>query len=248
MKSEIIARLGQTDILLPSLIAEGLAANDRVKARLSVLQAAGRHARDPSSAKFDLTDECRTVGLDAVAMESLVNRARLLAGELVTAPGLDSLGSAIWDDVATMILAVEAGDKVPGEAARERLSVIRSANEPELLRHAGACADCRTYRNFRWRRSRLASLGDGPAQELERTCRRARRGGAGERSRLWAIAARPACDRGFHARGRIDPPIKIRPSGAGDNRNSIGRAAHPSERYRRNRRPCGGDRCRNPPP
>ena len=131
MKSEIIARLGQTDILLPSLIAEGLAANDRVKARLSVLQAAGRHARDPGSAKFDLTDECRTAGLDAVAMESLVSRARLLAGDLVTAPGLDSLGSAIWDDVATMILAVEAGDKVPGEAARERLSVIRSANEPD---------------------------------------------------------------------------------------------------------------------
>ena len=56
MKSEIIARLGQTDILLPSLIAEGLAANDRVKARMSVLQAAGRHARDPGSAKFELTD------------------------------------------------------------------------------------------------------------------------------------------------------------------------------------------------
>jgi hypothetical protein len=48
MKSDIIAQLGQTDILLPSLIAEGLCANNRVKARLSVLQAAGRHARDPS--------------------------------------------------------------------------------------------------------------------------------------------------------------------------------------------------------
>ena len=35
MKSEIIERLGQTDILLPSLIADGLSANDRVKIRLS---------------------------------------------------------------------------------------------------------------------------------------------------------------------------------------------------------------------
>jgi hypothetical protein len=34
MKSEIISRLGHTGVLLPSLIAE-----DRVKARLSVLQA-----------------------------------------------------------------------------------------------------------------------------------------------------------------------------------------------------------------
>ena len=131
MKSEIIAQLGQTDILLPSLIADGLSANSRVKARLSVLQAAARHAREPGSTRFDLTDECHAAGLDSMAMESLVNRARLLAGELVTAPGLDSLGSAIWDDVATMIRAVEAGDKVAGEAARERLSAIRSANEPE---------------------------------------------------------------------------------------------------------------------
>ena len=86
MKSEIIARLGQTDILVPSLIAEGLAANDRVKTRLSVLQAASRHARDPGCAKFELTEECRAAGLDTMAMELLVNRARLLAGELVMAP------------------------------------------------------------------------------------------------------------------------------------------------------------------
>ena len=31
MKSLIIEQLGQTDILLPSLIAEGIAANDRAK-------------------------------------------------------------------------------------------------------------------------------------------------------------------------------------------------------------------------
>jgi hypothetical protein len=63
MKSQIIERLGIIDILLPALIAEGLAANDRVKARLSVLQAAGRHAREPQRARFDMTDECRTAGI-----------------------------------------------------------------------------------------------------------------------------------------------------------------------------------------
>ena len=47
MKSQIIEKLGQAEILLPSLIAEGLVANDRVKVRFSVLQAAARHARDP---------------------------------------------------------------------------------------------------------------------------------------------------------------------------------------------------------
>jgi uncharacterized protein Yka (UPF0111/DUF47 family) len=130
MKSEIIAQLGQTDILLPSLIAESLSANDRVKARLSVLQAVGRHARDPK-ATLDLADECRLAGLDPVAMEALVNRARLSAGERVTAPGLNSLEIAIWDDVTSMIRAVNAADKVEGTAALERLSAIRAANESD---------------------------------------------------------------------------------------------------------------------
>ncbi len=130
MKSEIIAQLGQSDILLPFLVAEGLSANDRVKARMSVLQAAGRHARDPN-ATFDLADECRLAGLDPVAMESLVNRARPLSGERVAAPGLNSLETAIWDDVTSMIRAVSAADEVEGTAALERLSAIRAANESD---------------------------------------------------------------------------------------------------------------------
>jgi uncharacterized protein Yka (UPF0111/DUF47 family) len=133
MKSEIIEQLGQTDILLPSLIADGLSANDRVKARLSVLQAAGRHARDPNRATFDLAEECRSAGLDPVAMESLVNRAQLSAGERVTAPGLSNLQTAIWDDVTTMIRAVKAGDKTEGTAALERLLAIKAATEPDSV-------------------------------------------------------------------------------------------------------------------
>lgn len=127
MKSEIIERLGQTDILLPSLIADGLSANDRVKARLSILQAAGRHARDPHATRFDLVNECRAVGIDAFAMETLVNGASPLAGERITAPGLGKLATAIWDDVATMIQAVKAGDAAQGDAALERLSAIQAA-------------------------------------------------------------------------------------------------------------------------
>jgi uncharacterized protein Yka (UPF0111/DUF47 family) len=129
LKSEIVEQLGQTDILLPSLIADALSANDRVKIRLSVLQAAGHHARDPNRVTFDLTEECRSSGLDPVAMESLVNRAHLLAGERITAPGLSSLQTAIWDDVTTMIRAVKTGDETEGTAALEYLSTIRAADE-----------------------------------------------------------------------------------------------------------------------
>jgi len=127
MKSEIIERLGQTDILLPSLIQEGLHANDRVKARLSILQAAGCHARDPSAGSFNLTEECRAAGLDTMAMEALVLHTNPAAGDQITAPGLAGLGHAIWDDVAAMIQAVAAGDAPAGDASSRRLAALKAA-------------------------------------------------------------------------------------------------------------------------
>jgi uncharacterized protein Yka (UPF0111/DUF47 family) len=134
MKSQIIEQLGQTDILLPALIAEGLAANDRAKARLTVLQAAARQAREPQSASFDLAEECRSIGLDPAPMEKLVDGANLVAGERVTAPGLAALNTAILDDVATMARAVKAGDGSQGEAAAERLAAFkRNAPQSDTL-------------------------------------------------------------------------------------------------------------------
>ena len=131
MKSQIIEQLGQTEILLPSLIAEGLAANDRVKVRLSVLQAAARHARDPQGSRFDLSDECRAAGVDPVPMETLVNGAAAVEGERIAAAGLGKLETAIWDDVEAMIRAVKAGDAAEGTSAQERLSVLRGAASPQ---------------------------------------------------------------------------------------------------------------------
>jgi len=126
MKSGIIEKLGQGDILLPALIVEGLIANDRVKARLSVLQAAARHAHQPQTYRFDLEAECRAAALDSGAMEALVNGATA-AGERLTAPGADALVTTIWDDVATMTRAVKAGDGAFADAALERMSTLRGA-------------------------------------------------------------------------------------------------------------------------
>jgi uncharacterized protein Yka (UPF0111/DUF47 family) len=125
MKSRIIDQLGEHEILLPALIAEGLAANDRIKVRLSVMQAAASHARD--GARFNLGDECRAAGIDPVTMETLVNRASLLSDDQVSTPGLDELGRAIWDDMTTMIRSVSAGDEAQGAMALARLKEIKGA-------------------------------------------------------------------------------------------------------------------------
>jgi uncharacterized protein Yka (UPF0111/DUF47 family) len=125
MKSDIIEHLGQADLLLPLRVAEGLAANNRVKARLSVLQAAGDHPHD--GARFDLGEECRHTGIDPIAMEALVNRASLVAEGRIVAPGLGKLLDAIHDDVTTMAYAVKAGDAAQGDRALQRLAALESA-------------------------------------------------------------------------------------------------------------------------
>jgi uncharacterized protein Yka (UPF0111/DUF47 family) len=150
MKSKIIERLGESDILLPSLIAEGLAANDRVKVRLSILQAAAHHALDPSGVHFNLTDECRTLGIDLVAMETIVNRASRLGDERITAPGLGTLRAAIWQDVAAMVQAVQSGDAAEGDLASARLSALKGPD----IREASDAAEAAEI-------AKLTELSDG---------------------------------------------------------------------------------------
>ncbi len=138
MKSEIIERLGQSEILLPTLIRQGLRANDQVKLRLAVLQAAARRSEAADAPPFDLAADCSAAGIDAVAMEALVRDARLVTPTTLTAPGLDQLLEAIWNDVATMAHSVSAGDHDAGEAGLARLAALRdSAGENGKGEQAG---------------------------------------------------------------------------------------------------------------
>ena len=126
MKSRIVEELGQSEILLPGLVAAGLRANDRAKVRLSALQAALQHARDPGAAPTDLAAECRSAGIDAVAIKSFVAGARPAGNGLVEAPGLAKLGQALLADVEAMIEAVAAADASKGKAAEDRLAAIKT--------------------------------------------------------------------------------------------------------------------------
>jgi len=127
MKSEIIGQLGRSDLLLPSLIARGLAANDSVKVRLSILQAAACHAREGDSIKFELADECRATGIEPASMQALVEHALSCGEGRMTAPGLGGLGTAVWRDVAIMAEAVKAADTSLGEDVMARLAAIESS-------------------------------------------------------------------------------------------------------------------------
>ncbi len=127
MKSRIIEQLGQSELMLPNLLAGALKANERAKLRMSVLQASVQHAHDPRTPLPDLTGECSSAGIDAAATRSLIDGARANGDGLIEAPGLSKLNEALLADVKTMIKAVEAGDAAAGVSAGERLDAIRSA-------------------------------------------------------------------------------------------------------------------------
>ncbi len=127
MKSQIIEQLGQAEILLPSLVAEGLAANDRIKVRMSALQAAVHHAREPDRPTTDLHVECRAAGVAPAALATLIGGAHLAGNGRMAAPNLARLMKEINDDAATMIRAVSAGTSAEGEAVAARLAAIRAA-------------------------------------------------------------------------------------------------------------------------
>ncbi len=127
MKTQIIRELGEGGILLPSLIAEGLAANDRIKVRMSALQAAVQHAQHPETPVNDLALECRAAGIAAPALASLIGGAHPLGEARFAAPGLAELIKDIGEDAGTMIRAVGAGQAAEGEAASARLAAIRTA-------------------------------------------------------------------------------------------------------------------------
>ena len=142
MKSQIIEQLGQADILLPSLIADGLAANDRIKVRLSALQAAARHAREPERSTTDLQVECRAAGIAPAALTILIGGAHLGGDGRMAAPDLAGLMQEIDSDATTMIRAVRAGKPSEGETMDARLAAIRTAgllktsNEIDIARVA----------------------------------------------------------------------------------------------------------------
>ena len=126
VKSHIIEELGQAEILLPSLVTAGLAANDRAKVRMAALQAAADHALEPAGAPASLEADSRAAGLDPVAIAALVRNARLSANARVAAPELAALGEALLADLADMAGAVAAGAPAEGAAAQARLAAIRA--------------------------------------------------------------------------------------------------------------------------
>jgi len=127
MKARIVEQLGETEVLRPSRIADGLAANERAKVRMSAVQAVARQAANPGSAPDDLSAECAAAGVNASEIQSIVAAARARTPDVVASPGLGKLVSSLFSDIDAMIEAVNAGDANAASSAAKRVSILRSS-------------------------------------------------------------------------------------------------------------------------
>lgn len=101
-KTDMIDELGERALLLPDRLSGALAANDRVKFLLTLLQTAERRADHPEGAVPDLSAERRAAGLtDTTLDRALADVGRETDGALHL-PGADAMRQSILDGIAAM--------------------------------------------------------------------------------------------------------------------------------------------------
>jgi uncharacterized protein Yka (UPF0111/DUF47 family) len=100
-KSQAVESLGQHRLMLPAWVKAALAANDRLKVYLTVLQAAATHAAHPKRDLPDLTKEIAAAGLVTGWLHDVVVATTKIDDELLI-PDLVRLVNGLASDLATM--------------------------------------------------------------------------------------------------------------------------------------------------
>ncbi len=139
-KEQAVASLGQQSLLLPAWVKAALAANDRLKLYLTLLQSAAQHAAAPDTAVPDWGRELAHAGLqDAAWLPELVKSAYFDDGRLVMRHQ-DKLLAALAADLATMARPVcDSGRACPPELTARRdfwLQRLRELDTDEGLERA----------------------------------------------------------------------------------------------------------------
>jgi len=123
-KSRIIGALGEKQLLLPSLLNGALAANDRIKYYLSLLQSARRHAEHPEEPAVSLRAERNASGVAESAFDEVAASGSKQSDKDYRIAHSGEICEAVLRDAGEMLapLAAAARDGAAEFAARlERL-------------------------------------------------------------------------------------------------------------------------------
>jgi uncharacterized protein Yka (UPF0111/DUF47 family) len=109
-KSDAVAALGQMKLLAPARINAALAANDRLKFLLTVIQAAAAYAADTSAAPLDLRRDYAAARMDAPWLLDVAGSSWSEDGVLHV-PELPRLCAMLREDITVMARPLENSDE-----------------------------------------------------------------------------------------------------------------------------------------
>ncbi|MBK9086789.1 MAG: DUF47 family protein [Sterolibacteriaceae bacterium] len=125
-KTRIIDALGEPKLLLPALVNEALAANDRAKYYFALLQIAQARADDPQRSAPELVAERSAAGVEEDALDTVpAHSARLEAGRYCI-PQVSAVCARLGAELATMLDPLHgAGADSAGEFSA-RLAALKA--------------------------------------------------------------------------------------------------------------------------
>jgi len=120
-KARIVAALGERRLLLPDLLNEALAANDRAKYRLTLLQTARSHADAPGEVVADLRMERLASGIANFSYDDVVAGTVKRGADTYAMPLARELCISLHDDLTAMIAPFEAAQHAEAQLYQQRL-------------------------------------------------------------------------------------------------------------------------------
>jgi uncharacterized protein Yka (UPF0111/DUF47 family) len=128
-KTRVVAELGETGLVAPQLVATALAANDRAKYYMSLLQQCRQHAIHPEHACSDLRDERIASGESDTSFDEIVAASRLDDDGSIVVPRLAHIEDRLLHSIGEMIAPVSWADTElgrPPESYERRLLALRA--------------------------------------------------------------------------------------------------------------------------
>lgn len=127
-KTRIVSALGERQMLLPALLNEALAANERAKYRLTLMQTAKSRADNPDGHFPDLRPERLACGVADAALDDVVAGTVKQDAETYRIPRLCELCSSLRTDLEAMVAPFEAAQKGEARLFRQRLERLSALN------------------------------------------------------------------------------------------------------------------------
>ena len=121
-KNHIAEAIGNRALLVPDLVNRGLAAHDRLKYYLALLEAAAAFAQAPTQKPATLKTEREASGVTNAALDEVVAASRMVGETMVRIPGAASVLRMLFDSVRQMLEPVRSAATWRTDL-RERASV-----------------------------------------------------------------------------------------------------------------------------